>query len=119
MGRDEVDRLERQKLRQRAYRARLKAERRPSNEDLARALLDLALTKYLNDGRHDELMGFMAKVAGRLERVGFTKQATEAAWFEIQDRYQRGWSLLRQRASVADLEALRGDVPETSNARDD
>lgn len=113
MGRDEADRLEKQKLRQRAYRARLKAEKRPSNEDLARALLDIALTTYLDQGRHDELMVFMGRVAGRLQDVGFAKRATEAAWFDLHDRYLRGWSLLRQRASIAELEAMRRDDGET------
>lgn len=112
MARDEADRLEKQKLRQRAYLARLKAEKRPSNEDLARALLDIALTTYLDQGRHDELMVFMGRVARRLQNVGFAKRATEDAWFDLQDRYLRGWSLLRQRGSTADLEAVRGDGDE-------
>lgn len=45
MTRNQAVRLQKQRERQRAYRARLKAERRPSNEDLARALLDVALTQ--------------------------------------------------------------------------
>ena len=44
MARVRETRLEKQKERQRRYRARLKAERCPTNEDLARALLDIALT---------------------------------------------------------------------------
>lgn len=112
MGRNEADRLERQKLRQRVYRARLKAQERPSNEDLARAMLDIALTKYLDQGRHDDLMRFMEQVAGRLQEVGFTKHATEAAWFDLQDRYLRGWSLLRQRGSMTERDAMRSNYGE-------
>lgn len=102
MARD-PHRLEKQKLRQRAYRARQKASRRPSNEDLARALLDLTLTTYLRQGRHEELIGILDRVARRLKPIGFGQRQTEDVWFELQDRYEKGWSLLRQRVSQADL----------------
>jgi hypothetical protein len=106
MARDREKRLEKQKERQRKYRARLKAERRPTNEDLARAVLDIALTRYLGQGRHDDLMRILDQVAERLQEVGFKARDTETAWFDLQDRYQRGWSLLRQRCSAAQLDAL-------------
>ena len=112
MGRDEVDRLERQKLRQRAYRARLKAERRPSNEDLARALLDVVLTHYLERGRDKDLTRIIDRVANRLQDLGFSKEATRKVWFDLEDRYIAGGALLRQRVSLAELNALRGEVAE-------
>lgn len=59
MARDQATRLETQRVRQRAYRARLKAERRPSNEDLARALLDVTLTQHLKLGRYEDLFRIM------------------------------------------------------------
>lgn len=107
MARDQVTRLETQRVRQRAYRARLKAERRPSNEDLARALLDVALTRHLKLGRYEDLFRIMDLVAKRLQDVGFSREATRAVWFDLQDRYDSGWSLLRQRISLAELHTLR------------
>lgn len=104
MARD-PNRLEKQRLRQRAYRARLKAEKRPTNEDLARAVLDIAMTTYLGQGRHQELIGILDRVADRLKKIGFRRRDTEEVWFELHDRYEKGWSLLRQRASHADLVA--------------
>jgi len=107
MARDQATRLETQRVRQRAYRARLKAERRPSNEDLARALLDVTLTQHLKLGRYEDLFRIMDLVAKRLQDVGFSREATRAVWFDLQDRYDRGWSLLRQRISLAELHTLR------------
>lgn len=102
MARDS-NRLEKQRLRQRAYRARQKAERRPTNEDLARAVLDIAMTTYLGQGRHQELMDILRRVARRLETIGFQRHQTAEVWLELQARYEKGWSLLRQRGSHADL----------------
>jgi len=112
MARDQATRLEKQRVRQREYRARLKAERRPSNEDLARALLDVVLTHYLERGRDKDPTRFMDRVANRLQDLGFSKEATRKVWFDLEDRYIAGWSLLRQRVSLAELNALRGEVAE-------
>lgn len=104
MARD-PDRLEKQRLRQRAYRARKEAERRPTNEDLARAVLDIAMTTYLKDGRHRDLILILRRVARRLETIGFQRHQTAEVWLELQARYEKGWTLLRQRGSQADLVA--------------
>ena len=104
MARD-PNRLEKQRLRQRAYRARKKAEQRPTNEDLARAVLDIAMTTYLRQGRHPELLEIQRRAARKLESIGFQRQQTAEVWFELQSRYEKGWSLLRQRASHAELVA--------------
>ncbi|WP_156936794.1 hypothetical protein [Chelativorans sp. J32] len=112
MARDRAARLEKQRVWQREYRARLKAERRPSNEDLARALLDVVLTYYLERGRDSDLIRLLDHVANMLQDVGFSQEATRKVWFELEDRYFAGWSLLRQRVSLAELNALRGEVAE-------
>ena len=99
------ERLEKQRLRQRAHRARMKSERRPSFEDLARAILDVALTYNVRRGRHKRLKGFLGEISKRLKEVGFHESDTEAAWLELQARYERGWSMLRQRRTIAEMEA--------------
>jgi hypothetical protein len=110
MTRDRLERqrarLEKQRLWQREYRARIRRERIPTHEDLARALLDFALRRYLRQGRHADLDTILDHVARRLMRVGFRREATETVWNELQDSYQRGWSLLRRRCSADELEAL-------------
>lgn len=106
---DEV-RREKQRLRQQKYRARKRKEKKPSYEDLARAVLDHALTYNLKLGRHQQLMDLLGAVMKRLKEIGFHERDTEAVWFELQDRYQRGWSMLRPRRPIAEMEAegLRG-----------
>ena len=52
-------------------------------------------------------MRILEQVASRLEHVGFPRRVTEQAWFDLQDRYERGWSLLRQRCSAAQIDKLR------------
>lgn len=99
------ERLEKQRLRQQAHRARMKAERRPSFEDLSRALLDVALTRNLRRPDHKRSKGVPQEVASRLKEVGFHESDTEAAWLELQARYERGWSMLRQRRTIAEMEA--------------
>ena len=98
-------RREKQRLRQRAYRARMKAQKKPSYEDLARAVLDHALAYNLELGRHQQLMDLLGAIMKRLKEIGFHERDTEAIWFELQDRYQRGWSMLRPRRSIAEMEA--------------
>ena len=106
MARESADvRREKQRLRQRAYRARMKLEKKPTYEDLARAVLDVALAYNLKLGRHQQLMDLLGAVKTRLKEIGLHEHHTEEVWFELQDRYQRGWSMLRPRRSIVEMEA--------------
>jgi hypothetical protein len=40
-----------------------------------------------------------------LKEVGLNESDTEAAWHELQALYEHGWSMLRQRRTVAEMEA--------------
>jgi hypothetical protein len=100
------ERNEKQRVRSKANRDTRKTDGRPSHNDLARALLDIALVRYLQQGRHDDLMRFMERVARRLEEVGFKRELTEQVWLSLQDSYAAGRrTLLRQRRTIAELEA--------------
>lgn len=108
-------RREKQRLRQRAYRARKRNERMPSYEDLARAALDVALTYNLKHGRHQQLLDLLEAVRRRLREIGFHERDTTAVWFELEDRYQRGWTMLRPRRSIAEMEAE--GLPDAGDSR--
>lgn len=99
-------RLEKQRLRSQQNRARRKDEGKPTHEDLARALLDIALTLHLENGRHDDLLHLMGLVQERLTRIGFEPKATEQVWYDLQDRYERGWSMLRRRCPAAQFDGM-------------
>lgn len=47
-----AERLEKQRIRQQAYRERLRLERLRTHEDLARALLDLSMTRMSRKGQN-------------------------------------------------------------------
>ena len=69
------------------------------------AVLDIAMTTYLSQGLHRDLLKIQRRAARRLESIGFQRQQTAEVWLELQKRYERGWSLLRQRAAHAELVA--------------
>lgn len=93
-------------MRSKADRDTRKTDGRPSHNDLGRALLDIALVRYLRQGRQDDLMRFMDQVARRLEEVGFKRKLTEQVWLSLQDSYAAGrMTLLRQRRTIAEREA--------------
>lgn len=103
------ERLEKQKVYQRQYRARLKRQRKPQHDDLARALLDIAIATHLEQGRHEDLMVLMERIAFRLETVGFSAFRTQEVWQDLVERYQRGCSLIRERRSLAAVETASAD----------
>lgn len=98
-------RREKQRLRQRAYRARRKLEQKPSYEDLARALLDITLVTYDRKELRKRLRGIQRRVASRLKDVGFHEGQTNEVWVELLKRYRGGWTMLRQRRTTAEMEA--------------
>lgn len=100
-------RLEKQRIRSAANRARRKDNGKPSHEDLARAVLDIAFTRYLGQGRHQDLLRILDQVADRLAEIGIDKKATEVVWLDLEGRYERGWSMLRPRTSLVQIEAIK------------
>jgi hypothetical protein len=94
------ERLEKQKVYQRQYRARLKQQRKPQHDDLGRALLDVAIATHLEQGRHEDLMVLMERVGSRLEAIGFSAFRTQEVWQDLVERYQRGWGLIRERRAL-------------------
>lgn len=63
------------------------------------------MTAYLSQGRHRDLLEIQRRAARRLESIGFQPLQTTEFWFELQARYEKGWSLLRQRAPHAEIVA--------------
>ena len=72
-----------------------------------RVVLDHALFYNLKLGRHEQLLDLLGAVRARLKEIGFQEKNTDPVWFELLDRYQRGWRMLRSRRSVAEMEAER------------
>lgn len=49
-------------------------------------------------------------IAKWLLEIGFSKQATQKVWLDLEERYRAGWSLLHQRRSAAEIEALQANA---------
>jgi phosphoglycolate phosphatase-like HAD superfamily hydrolase len=90
-------RLEKQRERQRDYRARLKEQKRPSRDDVARALLHFAITENLRHGRVEEVNRLLDRLVDDLTRQGFDERATEEVLDALVEKYRRGWDFQRKR----------------------
>ena len=89
MAQSRRDRLEKQRLRQREYRRKQRAARKPSRDDIARAALHWAVKRALPD----EAM--VDKLADRILPIlvaqGFDRRKTDEAFDELVERYRSGW----------------------------
>lgn len=90
-------RLKKQRERQREYRERLKEERRPSRDDVARALLHFAITENLKNGRREEVNLLLDRLVDDLTQQGFDPHATEEVLDALVEKYRRGWDFQRKR----------------------
>jgi hypothetical protein len=106
-------RLKKQRERQRQYRERLKEEKRPSRDDVARALLHFAITENLKNGRIEEVNLLLDRLVDDLTQQGFDARATEEVLDALVEKYRRGWDFLRKRhlevAGPSDKADLDGD----------
>lgn len=85
------ERLERQKLYQREYRAKRRRERAPDRDDIARAMLHYMIVTAQRHG-HDRLLSrVMNAVSRELVDQGFCATATQSAWEGLLERYEDGW----------------------------
>ncbi|KQU75448.1 hypothetical protein ASC75_19125 [Aminobacter sp. DSM 101952] len=85
------ERLERQRIYQREYRAKRRQERAPDRDDIARAMLRYMIVSAQQRGS-DRLLGrVIAEVSRQLVDQGFSAKATRAAWEGLLERYEDGW----------------------------
>lgn len=85
------ERLERQRIYQREYRAKRKQERAPDRDDIARAMLRYMIVTALRRGNDRLLDRVIAEVSRQLIDQGFNAEATRAAWQGLLERYEDGW----------------------------
>lgn len=91
-----MDRLEKQRLRQRAYRARMKRQKAPSRDDIARTLMHWAITEAVKEGHREKLERVQDEIVDRLVAQGFDRRASDAAFDAIVERYTNGWGFQRK-----------------------
>ena len=90
-------RLAEQRERQQAYRKRIKTERRPSRDDIARVLLHVVITRSAARDKLDELEKFGDLIVDRLVEQGFDKRVSYDAFDQLVDKYvKQGWEFRRK-----------------------
>ena len=118
-------RLEKQRLYQREYRARMKQAKAPGRDDIARALLHFAITENMRKERYKELEQIIDHLTGALTAQGFAPRATEQALDALVAKYADGWEFqrkihLRPWADDSDAGGSQGDrIGETRRHHDD
>ena len=91
------ERLAEQRERQQAYRKRIKTERRPSRDDIARVLLHVVITRSAARDKLDELEKFGDLIVDRLVEQGFDKRVSYDAFDQLIDKYvKQGWEFRRK-----------------------
>jgi hypothetical protein len=90
-------RLAEQRERQQVYRKRIKSERRPSRDDIARVLLHVVITRSAAKDKLDELEKFGDLIVDRLVEQGFDKRVSYDAFDQLVDKYvKQGWEFRRK-----------------------
>ena len=90
-------RLTEQRERQHVYRKRIKTERRPSRDDIARVLLHVVITRSAARDKLDELEKFGDLIVDRLVEQGFDKRVSYDAFDQLVDKYvKQGWEFRKK-----------------------
>lgn len=110
-----------QRLRQQTYRDRLKAERRPSRDDIARMLLHFAITESMRSKKGRSRLGLIEeKVVERLVAQGFDGRASYAVFDDLIERYTRQkWEFRRKPHLSADDGERAGSREESTRFEHD
>lgn len=100
------ERLERQRIYQREYRAKRRQQRAPDRDDIARAMLRYMIVRAQQRGSDRLLDRVIAEVSRQLVEQGFSAEATRATWENLLERYEDGWDFfpkphLKRHAVVA------------------
>lgn len=90
MRKTKTARLREQRERQQAYRERIKAERRPSRDDIARVALRWVISETYSNMNERQVGFFEARMLSELALQGFDVKACEEALSELVEKYTEG-----------------------------
>lgn len=97
-NRQQAERLRKQRERQQEYRDRLRAERRPGRDDIARILLHFMIVKAQKSGDKGGMEKLISMLLDALADQGFDKDASLDVIDDLIARYTKGgWDFRRRR----------------------
>ncbi len=97
-SKEQAERLRKQRERQRQYRDRLKAERRPDRDDIARVFLHFMIVRAVKSEDRNSMEKLIDMLLDALERQGFDKDASLDVLEDLIFRYTKlGWDFRRRR----------------------
>ncbi|KAB2784135.1 hypothetical protein F9K97_18840 [Brucella anthropi] len=96
-NRQQSERLRKQRERQKDYRDRLRAERKPTRDDIARVLLHFMIVKAVKSGNQDGMEKLIDMLLDALKGQGFDKDASLEVIDDLIVRYTKsGWDFRRK-----------------------
>ena len=96
-SKQQAERLRKQRERQKEYRDRMRAERKPTRDDVARVFLHFMIAKAMKSGNQDGMEKLIDLLLDGLADQGFDKDASLDAIDDLIDRYtKRGWDFRRK-----------------------
>ena len=96
-SRQQAERLREQRERQQQYRDRLRVERRPNRDDVARVLLHFMIIKAQKSGDKGGMEKLVSMLLDALADQGFDKDASLDVIDDLIERYtKRGWEFRRK-----------------------
>ncbi|MGP3713263.1 hypothetical protein ACS5UA_20825 [Brucella sp. RRSP16] len=96
-SKQQAERLRKQRERQKEYRARLRAERKPTRDDVARVLLHFMIVKAVKSGNRDGVEKLIDMLLDGLADQGFDKDASLDVIDDLIVRYtKRRWDFRRK-----------------------
>ena len=99
MRRQYEDRLEKQRLRQQAYRAQKAKRKRPDRDDFAQVALRwliLDAASKLKE-RPEVMTEIEIRLLDEVERLGFDREEADQVLGDLIDKYSAGWDFLTKR----------------------
>ncbi len=96
-AKSEEIRNRKQRERQQRLRDADRKAKRPGRDDIARAALFMAISNMLAKGATDTLEDFQRRTVNILVEQGFDKQASEAVFGQLIDKYRTGASPFRRK----------------------
>lgn len=109
-GGNRDERLRKQREYQRSYRERLKANRLPDRDEIAREMLHQTVVENLVEGREAKLEQLMDGVIDGLVARGYDRNGSSRMLSDLIDRYEQGWAFQRRLYLVCPVEPNARDI---------